>query len=90
MDNQEYKNILFEDHEQFTAVTSVSITEHGRWNTYFKQVFKKLDGTFWELSWSCGSTEQQDEGSNNFIFFEVIPKQKTVTVYEPKINALVE
>lgn len=78
---EEAHRILYEDCE-YTPVTREEIYEQDRWYTYYKQVFKKSDGTFWELDWGRGSTEQQ-EYEGDYYFIQVKPVEKTITVYEP-------
>lgn len=83
MDIDIAKDCLYEEAEDYESVTEVEIVDQGRWNTYYSQVFEnKVDGTYWRISWSRGSTEQQDEGIQDVEFQRVFPKTKTITVYE--------
>ena len=83
MTEEEIEDIFWGD--EYEEVTKPDITGTSRWSTFYEQVFKKKsDGTFWEASWSRGSTEMQDEGIEGFEFHEVVPVEKTFTVYERK------
>lgn len=74
---------LHDETEDYTNATESEIVDKGRWNTFYQQVFeKKEDGTFWEISWSRGSTEYQDDGPEDIRFRRVFPRYKTITVYE--------
>lgn len=69
----------------YEAVTSGTITSQSRWHTFYEQVFKKTsDGTYWEMTWHQGSTENQDEGPENIKIYEVEPKEVTVIQYVRK------
>ena len=71
--------------DTYEEVTSQDITGTSRWSTFYEQVFKKRsDGTFWEATWSRGSTEYQDNGFEEFELHEVVPVEKTVIAYERK------
>lgn len=70
------------DGDDFEEVTSESIYDQTRWSTSYEQVFKYKDGTFWNASWSRGSTEYQDEGVENLTLVQVEPVQVTVTQYK--------
>ncbi len=64
------------------------ITGQSRWSTTHRRVFKH-EGRFYQSFYSKGSTEQQDEGpyeyeDDEIECKEVMPVQKTVTVYEEK------
>jgi hypothetical protein len=80
--------IRWEDHddaENYTEVTSPEIYDQGRWETSFSQVFRDCrDNSFWEISWTRGSTEFQDEGPENIEVRQVWPHQVTVTQYKPE------
>lgn len=83
MDYATAKAILCEDEEGYTEVTPSKIVDQGRWKTFYQQVFEKeADGTFWEIFWSRGSTEYQDNGIEDVRCRRVFPKTKTITVYE--------
>ena len=77
--------VAYCDHEEFDPVTEEEIIAQGRWMTSFSRVFKHTpSGTFWRFGWDRGSTEQQDDGPENLYYVEVVPKEKTITVYEKK------
>jgi hypothetical protein len=87
--NQELaESILkWEDHpedEFIEEVTQEVIEDQRRWSTQYSQVFKDIrDNTFWEIWWSRGSTEMQDEGPEDIGFQQVEPVEVTVTKYLP-------
>ncbi len=75
-------DILCEDREDFECVTDEQMVGKSRWSTHYKQVFKRLsDQTFWQIRWTRGSTEYQDEGYEDLEMCQVWPKQVTKTVY---------
>lgn len=85
--NQEIAEAIlnWEDHEEaefFKEVGEEEITGKSRWSTFYSQVYKdERDESFWELSWSRGSTEQQDDGPENIGFQRVMPQEVTVIRY---------
>ncbi|KAB2661444.1 hypothetical protein F9K91_24920 [Brucella tritici] len=85
MDSEIAKLIVCEDHEDsefFEAVTEDEITGDSRWSKFYRQVWKDTrDGTFWEITWSRGATEYQDQGMEDVEVREVKPVEKTVIVY---------
>lgn len=88
MDAKKAKLILGEDCDDiefFEEVTSAEITGDSRWSKFYEQVFKDTrDGTFWEISWSRGATEYQDNGIEDVTVQEVVPKEVARTIYVPK------
>lgn len=88
MDAEKAKLILAEDaedQESYEEVTNAKITGDSRWSKFYEQVFKDTrDGTFWEISWSRGATEYQDEGAEDVTVQQVWPHQVTKTVYRNK------
>ena len=85
MDLDTAKDCLYDDTEDYTRITEAEFSYQSRWNTYYSQVFEnKVDGTYWRISWSRGSTEYQDDGVQDIEFQRVFPKTitKTITVYE--------
>lgn len=71
--------------DDYEEVTSQTIIDRSRWSTFYEQVFKKIsDGTYWELSWSRGSTEYQDDGPEDVSICEVVPQEVTVISYVRK------
>lgn len=88
MDSAKAELILKEDcdeQEFYEEVTSSEITGDSRWSKFYEQVFKDTrDGTFWEISWSRGATEYQDNGVEDVSVQQVWPHQVTTTVYRNK------
>lgn len=70
----------------FEKAAEKTIDEQSRWSTFFSQVYKDTrDETFWEIYWSRGSTEYQDEDiKDNLGVTQVYPKEVTTTVYSPE------
>jgi len=67
----------------YVNVTEPEISYQSRWSTCYSQVFENVvDGTYWKIHWSRGSTEYQDNGIQDVEFQRVFPKTKTITVYE--------
>ena len=62
------------------------IIDTGRWSIYYDLTFK-LDDKYYNIGYSEGATEQQDEspweGQEKVDCTEVEPVEKTVTVFEP-------
>lgn len=78
---EEFEDILYND--EYAPVTDSKITDQSRWYTYYERTFqKKDDGTFWTLTWSRGSTEQQDEGLMDTQIVQVEPVSVTVIEYK--------
>lgn len=78
------RDLLYEDElDNYKAVTSETIEDQSRWSTNYSRVFVDTsDNTYWAASWSRGSTEQQDFGVEDLEWRQVVPVEKTVTVYE--------
>ncbi len=75
-------DVIWEGHDDLTTVEEESITDKGRWSTYYqKVVLHKPTQTYWYLSWSRGSTEYQDNGVEGLTAIQVVPKEVTVTKY---------
>ncbi len=71
-----------DDQEFYEEITSAEITGDSRWSKFYEQVWKDTrDGTFWEISWSRGATEYQDEGAENVEVRQVWPKVVQRTIY---------
>jgi hypothetical protein len=76
------QDILYEDDENWEAVTGEKIYGTSRWTTSYEQVFKRTtDDRMIRIMWDRGSTEYQDNGTENVSFVEVFPKQVTKTIY---------
>ncbi len=74
-----------DDQEFFEEVTSAEITGDSRWSKFYEQVFKdKRDETYWEITWSRGATEYQDNGAEDVEVAQVWPVEVTVTRYVRK------
>ena len=60
---EEGRMIVYGDHKDWEAVKGTKqITEHTRWSICYEGVFlHKPTGKHYELYWSIGATEQQDE-----------------------------
>lgn len=86
MDSKKAELILqeeAEDQEFYEEVTSAEITGARRWSKFYEQVFRDTrDGTFWEISWSRGATEYQDEGAEGVSVQQVWPHSVMVTQYK--------
>ena len=83
MNSDEIEELFYGD--TYEQVTASQIMDQSRWSTFYEQVFKKKsDGTLWEATWSRGSTEHQDNGVEDVDFYEVVPKEVTITIYERK------
>jgi len=71
-----------DDADNYEEVTKAKIFDQSRWSTFYSRVYKnKIDGTFWEIIWSRGSTEQQDNGPEDIGVNQVEPYEKTIIEY---------
>ncbi len=71
-----------DDQEFYEEVTSAEITGDSRWAKFYEQVFKdNRDGTYWEIQWSRGATEYQDQGVEDVEVRQVWPKVVQRTIY---------
>lgn len=90
--NQEIAEALvnWEDHDDidfFEVVKDEEIIDKTRWNIHLKSIYKdKRDDSYWAIHWSRGATEYQDSGVEDISFYQVVPVQKTITVYEPLVK----
>ena len=72
-----------DDADNYEEVTKAKIFDQSRWSTFYSRVYKnKIDGTFWEIIWSRGSTEQQDNGPEDIGVDQVEPYEKTIIEYK--------
>lgn len=71
--------------EDFEEVEKERIIDQDRWHTYFSQILKYKDGTYWRANWRAGSTEYQ-ECEPDFNLFKVRPQLEFVTTYEAVYN----
>lgn len=78
----EMKEILWDDHDNYNRVTLARIEGETRWSKLYSQIFRRVsDDTFWEFNWSRGATEYQDKGPEHLEAVQVYPKQVTTTQY---------
>lgn len=76
-----------ENYDDYREVTEPEIYDQRRWHTAFAQVVEhKPTKTFWDISWSRGSTEMQDDGVEDVEVQEVVPQEVTVIKYVAKKN----
>ena len=82
INNDTFNEILWDDHEDFEAVTNTKIEDQSRWSVYKSRVYKqKSTGKFFEAFWGEGATEMQDGQDEDWHFAEVEPKEVTTIVY---------
>lgn len=87
MDNETFEEILWDDHEDFEAVTDTKIEDQSRWSIYKSCVYKqKSTGKFFEAYWGVGATECQEGQNESWTFTEVEPKEVTTIVYSAVKN----
>lgn len=58
-----------------------NIIDQSRWSTFFERIVKHND-KFFAIIFSRGSTECQEGSESIDDIYEVVPVEKTVTVYE--------
>ena len=79
------QQIAWGDSADFTLLED-KITSHGRWTvTHCVIVQRNTDFKYFRSYYSVGATECQDQQAyeyNKAVFEEVVPVQKTITVYE--------
>ncbi|UFS66953.1 hypothetical protein LO749_20895 [Paracoccus denitrificans] len=74
--------LMWEEPEGIKEVTPEESYMRSRWSTFFRQVVEHVpSGTFWEISWSRGSTEYQDNGIEDMSFRQVWPREVKVVQY---------
>lgn len=72
-----------EDEENFIAVVEGEQTGKSRRHGHYRSIYQdKRDLTHWEISWSRGLTEMQDEGPEDINVNQVWPNAVTVTVFK--------
>lgn len=78
---EEAEQIVNEDHENWQLI-SETIEGQSRWSTHYSGIFKHIPtNKHYEVSYSRGSTEQQDQDlfyEDNIDFFEVEEKEVIV------------
>lgn len=82
---EEAQEIVSGDHDDFETIDK-TIDDTSRWSIYYTGVFKEIStGKFYEVSWSEGATEMQDEApfeyENEVNFVEVKPQEMVVIKY---------
>lgn len=83
IDNDTFREILWEDHEDFEAVTDTKIEDQSRWSVYKSRVYKqKSTGKFFKAYWGEGATEYQEDQNEDWHFAEVKPKEVVVITYD--------
>jgi len=81
---EEARNIVYDDNEKFEKIEE-SIESTSRWSIYKTGIFEHLlTNKFYEISWSVGATESQDERpfeyeTNDIELYEVEKKEVLVT-----------
>lgn len=87
IDNDTFREILWDDHEDFETVTDTKIEDQSRWSIYKSCVYKqKSTGKFFEAYWGEGATEIQDGQNEMWSFTEVEPHEVTIIEYKQKPN----
>lgn len=82
IDNETFQEILWEDHEDFKAVTDTKIEDQSRWSVYKSCVYEQIStGKFFEAYWGEGATEIQEGQHEYWSFTEVEPKEVVTVVY---------
>lgn len=77
--------VLYEDHEDYDYYEEIldEMVDKDRWNITYHTIYRDTrDNTFWEISFTRGATEYQDEGPENISFCQV--ERVEVTKYEYK------
>jgi hypothetical protein len=82
---EEGRCIIYEDIEGFKIIKQ-DIMGKSRWSIVYEIVIQRLsDNKFFKSFYSKGATEYQDQLPYEYekaIFEEVVPVEKTITVYE--------
>lgn len=82
---QEARNIVYEDHEDFEVISD-EIHDERRWVNCHEVIVKRIsDGKFFRSHYEVGKTESQDQRPYEYddpTFHEVFKTTKTITVYE--------
>jgi len=86
MDKKTAEQLIWdEDVEGYKPVTDEEIVDKTRWSVVYERVFENTsDGTFWNLSWSGGATEYQEDTEADVYIVQVYPHQVMETVYKTK------
>lgn len=87
MTREDFFDALFGDNEEWKCITEEKIDEQTRWSVYKSQVMQRVeDGKYFEFWWGEGATEMQEGQDEPYGFFEVEPKEVTITQYETVLN----
>lgn len=85
LSKEEACDIINDDHEEWDTI-EIKTDSNSRWSIHKSGVFKHLStNKFYELEWSEGATENQEERPFQYSDpdpIEVRPVEKTVIVYE--------
>jgi hypothetical protein len=74
-------NFVYPDND-YVEISTPYITYQSRWYTfYLRNYYNKADNTYWELTWSRGSTEQRENGPENIEAFKVERREAPAYVY---------
>lgn len=64
---EEARRIVWEDSSDFEMIET-NIEDTSRWSIHYTGICKHIEtGKFYEISWSQGATESQDEGPFEYI-----------------------
>lgn len=84
--SEEGREIIWDDHDDWSSVEE-EIIDSRRWSNRYLGVFRhKPSGKFYQMSWSVGATEQQDEQP----FEYEVPEPIEVVQEEVKVLKWVE
>lgn len=81
--DDEIEELLYGDSFEGHTYEEVSEERVGdsRWMDFFQTTLRRDDGTFWQLSYSRGKTEYQDNGLEDAEFYQVWPREVTTVTY---------
>jgi hypothetical protein len=83
IDTETFQEIIWEDHEDFEAITKTKIGGNSRWSIYKNRVFgQKSTGKFFEAYWGEGATEYQEGQNEAWTFTEVVPREVVTIEYD--------
>lgn len=95
LSKQEAQELVCDNLKGFKEISD-EIVDTRRWSVTHNYICQHVEsGKFYEVEFSCGATEQQDEQPFEFDeepiwLTEVVPVEKIVTVYEPVVEEKVE
>jgi hypothetical protein len=68
--------------DDYVEISIPNITHQSRWYPlYLQNYYNKADNTYWELTWSRGSTDYQDDVSENIEVFKVERREVPAYIY---------